>query len=225
MIYYIYKHELNEKCYIGYTKKAIEERLSQHISSGRKSYFSSAIKKYGKENIKTTCLEIIESENSDIVKEREKYWIFYYKTNETGYNLTDGGDGGDTWSKNKNKESTRIKMSKSSSGRKHTEEARRKMSEYAKNKRPPQSKEAIDRAEAKRKIKRETGNYISEDGKRRLSEFNKNKQFSEESKKKLSISAYNREKVTCEYCGKHGQRNGMSRWHFENCKRNLNEKN
>ena len=41
-------------------------------------------------------LEEIEATNRELLKEREKYWIDYYKTfsdNTKGYNISPGGDG------------------------------------------------------------------------------------------------------------------------------------
>jgi len=47
---------------------------------------------------------------------------------------------------------------------------------------------------------------------------NGNDKVSEETKKKLSVSAKNRPKVICPHCGKEGDKANMIRWHYDNCK-------
>lgn len=97
---------INNKIYIGYTKKSLEERLKYHFYYAKhgKLPLSYAIKKYGKENFKIELIE--ESENDEYIHhEREKYWInkLNSRNSEIGYNVAAGGDGGDTLSKNPRK--------------------------------------------------------------------------------------------------------------------------
>ena len=63
---------------------------------------------YGKENFVKETIETCENEIQ--LNEREKYWISELKSNIFGYNLTDGGTGGDTFTKNPNKEKIREKL-------------------------------------------------------------------------------------------------------------------
>lgn len=98
---------INNKIYIGYTKKSLEERLRYHFYYAKhgKLPLSYAIKKYGKENFKIELIE--ESENDSYIhKEREKYWIdrLNSRNPKIGYNVAAGGDGGDTLSKNPKKD-------------------------------------------------------------------------------------------------------------------------
>lgn len=84
----------NGKIYIGQSND-IKRRMYEHNNTRRlKNHFNSpcdlAIQKYGRfEEIE--ILEIIE--NSDLLNQREKYWIKYYNSNNKniGYNLTNGG--------------------------------------------------------------------------------------------------------------------------------------
>ena len=221
MIYYVYKHTLNGKSYVGYTSTTIEERLERHIADaikGKRFHFQNAIRKYGSENIITECLEEINTDNKQVAEDREKYWIAYYDTVNNGYNMTDGGTGGNTWQYNLNKEETRKKISEKSTGRRHTEESKKIMSEKAKT-RAPMPKEAIARAEEKRKLLRAAGNYFSAEGMEKLRAVGKNKVFDEAYRQKLSATAKNRPQVQCPHCNKIGVRNSMLRWHFDNCKR------
>lgn len=94
---YIYKvtNLINQKIYIGLTYRDIQTRWSEHKSranNGSTLYFHNAIRKYDLNNF---YIEQIDEADGDTLKERERYWINYYKSNnrEFGYNLTNGGDG------------------------------------------------------------------------------------------------------------------------------------
>ena len=95
---YIYKitNLVNDKFYIGKIKN-VKIRWSQHKSNvGKKRHpLYDAIMKYGFENF---SIEIIDKTDDDI-NELEKKWILETKAIELGYNLTEGGTGGDTFSK------------------------------------------------------------------------------------------------------------------------------
>ena len=89
---YIYqiKNIVTDDIYIGKTTKTVEERFARHIlnSKTQNTYLYKAIRKYGKENF---IVEVIETtENLD---ERERFWI---ASKQPKYNMTSGGDGGDT---------------------------------------------------------------------------------------------------------------------------------
>lgn len=88
MIIYEIKNNINGKIYIG-----------QHSSNELYSYWGSgklikyAIDKYGIENFERTVLE--KCFTKDELNEREKYWIKEKNSIIYGYNLTEGGTGGD----------------------------------------------------------------------------------------------------------------------------------
>ena len=99
----IYKAEFsNGKIYIGKTKD-LENRKQQHINSANKGselLFHKAIRKY-ENKINWSILENCDESNADYF---EKFYIKKYKSNthNYGYNLTEGGGGGDTISNNPN---------------------------------------------------------------------------------------------------------------------------
>lgn len=92
---YIYKitNLKNNKIYIGFTINEIQIRLRNHIRASRQNkkrhtYLHSAIRKYGEDFF--IVEEIEQGDNKKLLKEREKYWIEYFKPD---YNLTKGGEG------------------------------------------------------------------------------------------------------------------------------------
>jgi group I intron endonuclease len=89
MIIYEIKNRINGKVYIG---QHGSEDLGNYWGSGK--LIKRAIEKYGIENFERSIIE--KCSNKDELNEREKYWIKEKDTINKGYNLTDGGTGGDT---------------------------------------------------------------------------------------------------------------------------------
>lgn len=95
--YEIYKitNTINNKMYIGYTNKGIENRLHKHYTNaiyGIDTHFYRAIRKYGIDKFKYICID--NADNISDIKNKEIYWIKYFDTYKNGYNMTIGGDGG-----------------------------------------------------------------------------------------------------------------------------------
>jgi group I intron endonuclease len=89
---YIYqiKNVVTNDIYIGKTTKTVEERFARHIKNSKtqNTHLYKAIRKYGKENF---IVEVIENTND--LNNREIFWII---TKQPKYNMTAGGDGGNT---------------------------------------------------------------------------------------------------------------------------------
>jgi len=79
----------NQKIYIGQTSKSEEE---EYLGSGL--ILLKAIKKYGKEVFSREIIEFCENKKKADIQ--EKYWIKFYSANtrEIGYNISQGGNGG-----------------------------------------------------------------------------------------------------------------------------------
>jgi group I intron endonuclease len=113
---------INNKIYIG------------KDTSNNPNYFGSgilikkSIKKYGIENFIKEIIE--ECNDNQTLCEKEKYWIKEYNsTNLTiGYNISKGGDGGDTFSNNPNKLEIKEKIRDSMKTRVFTEKHRSNLS-------------------------------------------------------------------------------------------------
>ena len=132
---YLITNLINQKKYVGITKKTIEERWKDHIDTAykrKKKYaIHNAINKYGPENFSIVLLE--EHENA----QQECYWIDHYKTFDEGYNLTKGGDGTIGIVLTEDEKIERTKRAKilhggkkiGMYGRKHSEETKQKIRE------------------------------------------------------------------------------------------------
>jgi len=145
---YIYKASWYKKYYIGQTIWPLKNRRCRHISDAKKltnGYFHNVLRKYGDVfnwDILCSCL------SKEQLDEQERFYIWYYNSNEKGYgyNLTKGGGGMLGY---KHSETTKNilrekklgrklsqenieKIRQGSLGRKHSDETKRKMSEKRK---------------------------------------------------------------------------------------------
>lgn len=132
MIIYKTTNTINGKFYVGQDSKNNPEYLGSGI------LLNKAIKKYGEQFFVKEILEYCSSKEE--LNEKEKFWIEKLKAKELGYNVADGGSGGNTYTEEtktrvsnllKNKfvsQETRQKMSQSRRGFTHTEESKKKMS-------------------------------------------------------------------------------------------------
>ena len=122
---FIYKitNTINNKVYIGQVyNKSINARFDRHVKGAypdNPMLIDRAIYKYGKENF---IVEQIDTANSiKELNEKEKYWIKFYNSTDRkfGYNLTPGGEGGNTYLCKSDEEMNMIKrkISKANSGK------------------------------------------------------------------------------------------------------------
>lgn len=114
----IYKitNKINNKCYIGKSSD-IDRRWKDHqrlaFSSGHKEYnkvLYQAFRKYGLENFNFEIIEEIEDNYESLSNEKEKYWIQFYNSYQTGYNESLGGDGGSVKGHCKGEENGQAKL-------------------------------------------------------------------------------------------------------------------
>lgn len=159
---YVYKilNKKNGESYIGKTSDNIETRFKRHCYLARcgvATHLYSAIRKYGEENF---TIELVEKTKQDLLNEREKYWISQLQPK---YNMTKGGDGGDTSSSQLYVEYMRIRseLVKGKNnpfyGKKHTEETKRKLSETMKGRRiSTEHKKKISVAQTGKKMSSES---------------------------------------------------------------------
>ena len=110
---YLIENKMNGKRYVGITTDTLENRFTTHKSAARTGselHLHRAIRKHGEENFSINLLE--ECADVETMKTRETFWIDELGTLQIlgkGYNMTRGGDG--------------------VFGYRHTDDARRRMSE------------------------------------------------------------------------------------------------
>lgn len=103
----------NNKVYIGQVyNKSVNDRFERHKHDALNNsnlYIHRAIRKHGINNF--IVEQIDEAKSLDELNEKEKYWIKYYNSTngKFGYNLTDGGDGGNTYKCKTDEELNEIK--------------------------------------------------------------------------------------------------------------------
>src|SRR6056300_1253974 len=123
---YVYKitNTVNNKVYIGKCESGIDSYKGSGLLLKR------AYEKYGEENF---VKEILEDNIVDksYLSDREKYWIGRYNsTNQKiGYNITEGGDGGDTLTNHPDIEEIKRKISDKGKRRILSNKHKRKLSE------------------------------------------------------------------------------------------------
>ena len=147
---YVYTNIVNGKQYIGKTVRRMNQRHNEHIYDSKnikyRSIFHNALNKYGTENFELECMEV----QDNLIDVWEVDLIKRWNTKKPhGYNINDGGG--------------------SNSGWHHSEETKRRMSEFRKDKASPLK-----------------GSYRPEEVKRKISESLKGKKHTQETKDLLS---------------------------------------
>jgi group I intron endonuclease len=144
----IYKitNKINGKVYIGKDERCKKD----YYGSGKN--IKAAIKKYGVENFEK---QIIEDNITDkhILQEREKYWIREYGSinPEVGYNISEGGNGGDTISRNPDKSAIIKKISETLKGRMFSQEHKDNLKKNHNSKNPETVKKISEKLKGKKK--------------------------------------------------------------------------
>jgi group I intron endonuclease len=88
IIYCIHNLTTGKK-YIGQTVEKLQRRVFRHFRTINETKISRAIQKYSKYNFVYGIVE--EVEDTNLLDEREKYWIQYYDTVNDGFNIKEGG--------------------------------------------------------------------------------------------------------------------------------------
>lgn len=187
MYIYLVENLVNDKVYIGKTKNDVEKRLDQHIKLSCKkpdTHFYRAIQKHGKENF---LISLIEEVKENDANNKESYWIKHYREklgNRNVYNGTNGGDGGDTYTFNLNREKVILSCSEAQKKRFSRQSERMLASKRSKKMwKNPDYQEKIKRCRLKRwaNISKEEMKKHSENSKR----IWKKKAFRESHKKSM----------------------------------------
>lgn len=124
------KNKINGMAYIGKTERSLTDRRLQHEDAARKGsklYFHNALRKYGFDSFEWSIL--ISDDDPEWIDAAERLMVKKIGTRYPGgYNLTDGGEGGNGGGY-KHSEESKLKMSKSQKGKKRSEEFKKRVSE------------------------------------------------------------------------------------------------
>ena len=100
---YLITNDVNSKVYVGQTIQTLNKRFNGHCCYSKSDrsinmYIKRAIHKYARDKFH---IQLIEECPVNILDEREKYWINFYNSYNTGYNLTLGGQDANYFNINK----------------------------------------------------------------------------------------------------------------------------
>lgn len=92
---FIYKitNKKNGKIYIGKTERTVEERWKEHLSRALNNdtrYLYLTMRKHGIDNFSIECID--EAKDSIDLNEKEIYYINFFDSFNSGYNMTIGGE-------------------------------------------------------------------------------------------------------------------------------------
>lgn len=132
MVIYKITNLVNGKVYIGKTAD-MERRRAEHFKK-RRHFVGKAIAKYGDANFSVETIVSDVSEENELNR-LEMFWIEQYQSHDDryGYNLTHGGEGGRF---NEKMKAQRSGKNSWMYGKKHTKEAREKMSKARTGRKP-----------------------------------------------------------------------------------------
>jgi group I intron endonuclease len=183
MVIYLITNNINGKIYIGKSINSTEDYYGSGISINR------AINKYGKKNFTKKILE--KCDNINDLNEKEIFWIKYYdSTNrDIGYNIAEGGNGGNTRIGYTESEMVKYK-NKISEGLKKSEKYLKSL-ETKKNKKRPKHSEVMKKLyqDGKLCVGKNTPKPTKETRKK-ISEKNKGKKRTEETKERIAKSKF-----------------------------------
>ncbi len=97
-IYYI-ENVINKKRYVGKTSKSLDKRFKTHCKNAKKNInrrLYDSMNHHGYDKFKIHLLEEVSDNNTANIKEREYISKFNSRDKNFGYNMTNGGDGGNT---------------------------------------------------------------------------------------------------------------------------------
>ena len=200
MYYYIYKttHIESGKFYIGLHKT--NNLNDGYLGSG--SELKADITLLGKDKFFNEKLEYFDTEKEMIAREEEIVTKSFIKEHNV-YNKMPGGKFGSL-----------ERNGLSFKGKAHSNRSKQKISAGHKG--------TTLTSEHKKKISE--NNYARREPDKQRESARKGGQHpkSESHRKKISAALTGRKRnttsLTCPHCGKSGARNGMTRWHFDNCK-------
>lgn len=213
-MYYIYLivNKVNGKTYVGQRKSSKEWYEGKYMGSGK--YLKASQKKYGIENFEKFLIQYCYSKEE--TNKAERFWIAEYRSRgKAEYNIAYGGTGGNLGEEVARLISEKLKGNQNHKGKRHTEDAKKKMSEAAKGRQSYWRGKHLTEEAKRKSSESHKGKHLTEEQKRKISESNRGKRHSEESIQKMSeskkghkVSEETRKKISETNRGKHWYNNG-----------------
>lgn len=127
MIVYKITNTVNGKVYIGKTIRTLQRRWQEHLRASNDMPISRAIRKYGVDNF--TIEVVVCAISEGVLDALEKQFISELRANDpaVGYNVTEGGDGFPGHTGRPHTSESRRKISQACQGLKRSESTRRKI--------------------------------------------------------------------------------------------------
>jgi hypothetical protein len=208
---YLTKNIDNNKCYIGW--HATNNLNDGYTGSGR--LLNRSIEKYGKDKHITGIIEFCDKDN---VLKREIYWIRKKNTKSPfGYNLTNGGDGGNTYIllSEEDKKKFREQCSKQNKGREFSDEHKKNISKSQQGHSRNKGVKFSEETKQKMVVAWKTREPVSAETKEKHRQNQLGKTHSTETIAKLS------KRYKCKYCGKETNKSNLTRHEEKYCKSRL----
>lgn len=183
MIIYKTLNLINNKIYIGKDK----HNDPNYIGSGR--LLRAAVKKYGAQNFRKDILEYCD--DNDMLNRQERYWIAYYNSTDKsiGYNMTDGGEGGNTRT-TYSYEQLVYYYQALSDGVKNSNKYKEHVQNMRGKKRPEHSEKMKQLYASGKLIPHNVGKITSSETRRKISNANKGRSLTETQKYKIAESKF-----------------------------------
>lgn len=203
MIIYKTTNLINNKFYVGKDSRNNPNYLGSGLLLNR------AIHKYGRENFTKEILEYCE--NKEHLNEREKFWICELKAREVGYNIAEGGHGGNTYNDEMRLKEVVDKILKTKKERLEenphvydmSDEQKKQLSKIHSGKKLSEDHRIALSEGAKEYHKNKNGDYSNLKGK--CGVHTKGRKLSEEHRRKISESNIGK-KMSQEFCEDHRKR-------------------
>lgn len=188
MIIYQLTNRLNGKRYIGQTVHTLERRVRSHVRDRRsRTAISNALRKYGLKGF--DCRVLVQVDSLEELNYYEEALVRLLKTQRPhGYNITIGGESKTGF---KHTPGAIEKIREASTGRKHTEEAKAKISRTRLEKGFRHTQEVLDKISQSRKGQMTGekhpmyGKTHSDEAKQKISAAGKGRRHSDEARQKF----------------------------------------
>lgn len=194
---YQIRNLVNGKIYVG-SSKNLYHRCYSHFNMLKNGvhcnvHLQAAYNKYGKENFIFEVIEFIDDNN--LIVPREQYYIDTLDVVNCGYNMSYSACNNNSIKGRHLSEEHKKKIGLGRTGKKHTEEAKKKMSESSKGQIPWCLGLKLSEAHKKKLSEAHKGKHLSKEHKKKIGKAMKGRKYRPETIRKMQLAQG--KKVTC----------------------------